>query len=913
MAQRGILDLRDWNFTRQGSLSLSGQWEFYWNQKIQPEKRVPMTPLPKTTFITVPGSWNSLKIDQEKLPGHGFATYRLTILLNPEATGLGLKLLDMATACQVYANGRQVFSSGYPGTTRETTRPFYAPGVVDIYTPTQTLDILVQVSNFDHWQGGMWEPIVIGPAKQLQDLRKNRLFLDAFLLGSILIMGLYHFCLFWFRPQDKSTLYFGLFCITIAFRTLTHGERYIMELIPDLSYETLLTSVYISVYTCIPLFALYTRSLFPHETSKKIIYGAAAAGGVLSVFVLATPARIFTPTMPVFQIFTLVILAYGVVSVARALLNKRREAGLFLFGFLLLIITIINDILYTRQLIYTGHFVSMGLFIFILFQAVLISRRFSRAYDTITLQQLDLKQEIAQREQITKALAASETRFRQTADFLPIPLWECDLSHKICYANKAASDWFGVSDTGFSPYKSLLDLVSKKDAHRITAILDHFKHGRTSGAIELELIKKDRSGVWGQLTAGPIFTNRELTGGRICFVDLTERKKAEKASLFAAEQEKYALVGQIAGKMAHDFNNILGAIMGNAELSLMDCREKETCDSLGIILEQTKRGQILTQNLVAFAKDQEPMEEFFNINEKIDLVLNLLKKEMAGIHLTKTFEPGLPDLFADPGMIEQALINIFQNSLHAMGLEPNPKLILKTCLKSGKLIVQISDNGCGIPEKHQKDIYTPAFTLKGSKDEAGVYKPDIKGTGYGMSNVKKYIEKHGGEICFKSSPGKGTTFTLFLPVRKNNGPSKVSPVPARDRDMSGKKILVVEDEQAIAKVLENILTLPPFSGQVTLAGDAKTAMSLYDGDVFDLVSLDYMLPGNLNGLDVYFYIRNKNVHIPIVFVSGNLEFMESIEVLKEKDPFLDHLSKPCENTKYIDTICKWLNKKGLSQ
>ncbi|MBA3013028.1 MAG: response regulator, partial [Proteobacteria bacterium] len=532
---------------------------------------------------------------------------------------------------------------------------------------------------------------------------------------------------------------------------------------------------------------------------------------------------------------------------------------------------------------------------------------------TVTRQQLDLKQEIAQREQITKALAASEVKFRQTADFLPIPLWEYDLSHKICYANKAASDWFGVSNIDTCQDRTLLDLVSKEDVHRITAIMDHFKQGRALGAIELELIKKDRSWVWGQITPGPIFTNKELTGGRICFVDLTERKNAEKASLFAAEQEKYALVGQIAGKMAHDFNNILGAIMGNAELSLMDCREKETCESLGIILEQTKRGKVLTQNLVAFAKDQEPMEEFFNINEKIDLVLNLLKKEMAGIHLEKIFEPGLPEFFADPGMIEQALVNIIQNSLHAMGLEPKPKLILKTWLESRKLIVQISDNGCGIPEKHQKDIYTPAFTLKGSKDEAGAYRTDIKGTGYGMSNVKKYIEKHGGEIYFKSRPGKGTTFTLFLPIRKSNGPSKETADPKRDTDISGKKILVVEDEQAIAKVLENILSLPPFSGQVTLAGDAKTAMSLYDGDVFDLISLDYMLPGNLNGLDVYSYIREKNFYVPIVFVSGNIEFMESIEELKGKDQFLDHLSKPCENKKYINTIFKWLNKKGLSQ
>ena len=445
--------------------------------------------------------------------------------------------------------------------------------------------------------------------------------------------------------------------------------------------------------------------------------------------------------MPVFQGLTLVVLGYGLVCLVKAFRINRSDSGIFLSGFFILILTIVNDILYTRQVIYTGHFVSMGLFVFILVQAILISKRFSRAFSTVSQQQQALEVENIQRKKMVTKLRESEQKFRITADLLPIPLCEYDLSHRITYANQAAAVWFGYKNNTLTSGICLPDLFLKTDHQRLMSLITSFPQEHKPGSSEFVLLKKDDTRIWGQITTGPVLKDKHLIGGRICFVDLSERKSAERASLFAAEQEKYALVGQVAGKMAHDFNNILGAIMGNAELSLMDCREEETLASLEIIFQQTKRGQILTQNLVAFAKDQEPREERFNLNLKIDLVLSLLKKELSRIHLTKIFDPDLPDIFADSGMIEQALVNIIQNSIHAMSLEFYPKLILKTAQESGNVIIEITDNGCGIPDKHQKDIYTPSFTLKGSKDETGVYKADIKGTGYGMANVKKCMEK----------------------------------------------------------------------------------------------------------------------------------------------------------------------------
>lgn len=394
--------------------------------------------------------------------------------------------------------------------------------------------------------------------------------------------------------------------------------------------------------------------------------------------------------------------------------------------------------------------------------------------------------------------------------------------------------------------------------------------------------------------------------------DITDRKLSEKekdaALKFSLEQEKYALVGQVAGKMAHDFNNILGAIMGNAEISLMDCREEETRESLNIILEQTIRGKSLTRNLIAFAKEEEPKEDYFNMNSKIDFILNLLRVDLNGTVVVKELGADLPDLLADPGMIEHALVNIVQNAIHAMSLVKEPKLTIKTYAASGNLFVEMIDNGCGIPEEYYADIYSPSFTLKGSKDLTGNYKGGIKGSGYGMSNVKKYIEKHKGAISFESKVNNGTRFVISIPIIEKELTKKEKEIISQKRIEKGRKILLVEDEPAISKVQYKILTNRPFCHEVQVVQDGQAAMDAYDRGDFDLVSLDYLLPGNLNGLDVYKYIRKKDQKIPIVFVSGNIGFLESMKKLAKKDKKMDHVSKPCENMVYAATINKWLQR-----
>ena len=392
--------------------------------------------------------------------------------------------------------------------------------------------------------------------------------------------------------------------------------------------------------------------------------------------------------------------------------------------------------------------------------------------------------------------------------------------------------------------------------------------------------------------------------------DVTLRLQAElekkAAKRHAAEQEKKALVGQIAGKLAHDFNNILGAIMGRAQLSLLHSKDKRIIKSLQLIIEQSMRGKNLTQNLVAFAKNQEPRQETIDVNKKIDLVINLLERDLEDIKIKRLFKSSLPTLIADPGMIEHALVNIIQNAMHSLSKIKSPKLTLKTYYFNDRIFIEVEDNGCGIPEEYISDVYTPSFTLKGGKDVNQSYADHIKGTGYGLANVKNYVEKHKGKIFFESKVNKGTKFTLALPLIKKELTGKEIKEVGQTTIHKEKNILLVEDEQAISDVQSRVLSKAPFQHKIDIASTGHMAIKLFKENNYDFISLDYLLPGGMNGMDVYNKIRETHKTIPILFVSGNIEFLESIEDLKKQDPNLDHLSKPCQNKDYVQAINRLL-------
>jgi len=537
----------------------------------------------------------------------------------------------------------------------------------------------------------------------------------------------------------------------------------------------------------------------------------------------------------------------------------------------------------------------------------------------------ELRSEITDREQAEEALRESEEKYRHLIEKLEDIIWTMDLNLQTNYVSFSI-----IKNLGFTPeerlaqnpedqmtpssYKNTAELLIKELNREKKPGVDPDRTVR----IEIEYYHKNGATLWFEnIISGLRDNNGMLCGFHGVSRDISERKLAEaekiRAQKIAGEQKKLALVGQIAGKMAHDFNNILGIIMGNAELSLMDCKDEETKKTLALILKQTLRGRNLTRNLVAFAKDQEPKQEFFRINEKIDLVLSLLRKDLEGIELIRENKSGVPDLLADPGMIEHALVNLIQNAIHATSMVQHPRITIRSHCAGENICLEVEDNGCGIPREHLKNIYEPSFTLKGAKDVTGSYESGIKGTGYGMANVKKYIEQHKGNISVDSNFNLGTKFTICLPVVQKELTMAEKAEIQKEITHFEKYILLVEDEQAISDVQYRILTQDPCNHKVDTAGNGQVAMDLFDRNEYDFVSLDYVLPGRINGMDVYDHIRKTNKTIPILFISGNIEFLESIKELKQKDMNVDHLSKPCQNKEYVNSINKLIENNRPAQ
>jgi PAS domain S-box-containing protein len=802
-AVKGILDLTQWDFEKDGPVHINGEYEFYWEQHLQPSDLSGPSNGPYG-FVLVPGFWSQQLSGGEKPPGQGYATYRLRVLLGSVQKSLALRIQDMGTAFTLYVNGKRLGSVGVPGKDRESTLPRYYPQVIAVNESTDRLDILFHVSNFHHRRGGVWEAIQLGQEGQLRDLRERRVGVDLFLFGSIFVMALYHLGLFFLRKADRSPLYFGLFCLVVGLRLLTTGERYLTHIFPDLSWGLLVKLEYLSMCLAVPAFALFMQSLFSREFSRFYVRFVLTISSALSLIILFTQVRVFSHLLPVCQGLLLVTFLYGFYVLTFSVKNKREGAAIFLAGFIVMSLAVINDIIHVETMVHTGYFAAFGFFVFIFSQACLLSLRFSRALTTVEVQHKELvavneacTQEIKDRVLTEDALRQSEEKYRIILQGIEDGYYEVDLAGNMTFFNDAMCRILGY------PRDELMGLnnrafMSEETAKRVYETFNAvYRTGQPAKVFGWETIRKDGTRRYLETSVSLLRDTKGIPAGfRGLARDVTDRKEAEERERHHQQQlmqaSKMVELGTLVSGVAHEINNPNNFIMLNAPLLVDSWRAakpileeyyKENGDFLlgGMMYSEMREnmpklfsgileGSERIKQIVADLKDYvrpdtsdltQPVDLNTVVQSALSLLSNMVRK--ATDRFSLDLEKNLPLVKGNFQRIEQVVINLVQNACQAL---PDRKKGIRVSTRwdeaNRKVVLQVQDEGVGIPPENLPHITDPFFSTR----------HDSGGVGLGLAISSRIIKEQGGTLNFSSEPGIGTKAEVLLPVNRIIKPGK---------------------------------------------------------------------------------------------------------------------------------------------
>lgn len=372
--ENGVLDLQSHNFNQNKSLEISGDFEFYWNEFIH-QKDISHH---KLNSISASHRWNDSLSSNNKIGSNGYATYRLTIL-NNKFNDLAINTNGIHSSYAIYINGELVDQSGRVGKSKEESDFKIKPVLLKIPSG-EKVEILFHVSNFFHLDGGLKNPFFIGKTKTLKEEKLNRILLDFFLFGALFIMSILHFIIYLLRRSDKSAIYFAFLCLFFSVRPFFRGERILAAVFPYIDENILHKLDYILLFTAFFYILSFLKELFPNEFKTKAFNVYSYILLVFNLIFLLTPIQFSYSTLSAFYILTITALLHGLVSISKAIIYKREGAVSFCVGILALSIFSINDILYTKGILNTGHFIYFGVLVFIFSQAYLLSSKFSKAF-----------------------------------------------------------------------------------------------------------------------------------------------------------------------------------------------------------------------------------------------------------------------------------------------------------------------------------------------------------------------------------------------------------------------------------------------------------------------------------------------------------------------------------------------------
>lgn len=378
-AVNGVLDLRDWDFEKKGIVNLAGQWNFYWNRFLSFEETAKNE---RNGFLNVPGSWKGMTVGQRVLRGDGYCTIHLLVRLPAELRSrLSIRIPVIGTAHRVWINEQLAFEAGKVGKTREEMVPYLFP---HIYSPElgsrNEIHITMQISNFMDTKGGVWEHFFLGTDQDINEQKFITLSSEMMVFGGLFIMAVYHFGLFFIRKKDRSTLFFGLFCLVYAVRTLITEQRVLMSVFPSLPFDITYRAEYLTAFLNLPFFVSFSYYMFPDKINCAYLKITWIFFSVLCAAVLILPHFEYTHLLIVFEIYALLSIPYLMHSYISSVISRSEGAVTSLAGIIILAIGAVLDIMHNEHLNFLHYITPFTLFGFLFFQSYSLAAKFSKAF-----------------------------------------------------------------------------------------------------------------------------------------------------------------------------------------------------------------------------------------------------------------------------------------------------------------------------------------------------------------------------------------------------------------------------------------------------------------------------------------------------------------------------------------------------
>ena len=474
-------------------------------------------------------------------------------------------------------------------------------------------------------------------------------------------------------------------------------------------------------------------------------------------------------------------------------------------------------------------------------------------------------QDIHARE-ITRELLLLKHHFEVVLASMSEGILEINREGRIVYANAASMNITELNEENLLSSR-FLELFAKDARGSVAAYLEEASdchRGSSSTGIEIRLGNKEL-----ELRVYPIRDDGAKSIALL--VDITERKRFEDQ---LRRSQRLESIGTLAAGVAHDFNNLLTVIQGNADIMSMDLQQTHPhFERLQEILRQVQSAKRLTGQLLGYARKGRFEVRLLDINQLIRETVETFGRTRKEISIHMDLDPKLEVFEGDSGQIEQLVLNLLLNAGDAMPgqgeLDVQTRNVshdeisgnVFTPKQGAYVMIAVHDTGVGMDPATQERIFEPFFTTK----QMG------RGTGLGLASVYGAVKGHGGYIDLESEVGKGTTFRIYLPVKRSAASEAVPELRQDTLDVSGDRrrgtILLVDDEQAVLKVAAEILHKLRFG--VLAADNGREALQLFQEHRKDivLVILDIVMPG-MGGSEVFQQLRNIAPEVKVLLCSG---------------------------------------------